>query len=472
VTLRDYQERALSGVFEAFGQSRAVCLIAPTGAGKTVMGSEAVARAACRTVWLTHRGELIDQSAAALERAGQRVGVFAAGRMENTDAPVVVASWQTLLGRDEVPPADLLVVDECHHAKGTEWQKVLERYASARLLGLTATPQRGDGRSLGDVFERLVVAAQYSELITAGHLVPCRVFRPDQDMSPDLAQHPVDAYKRHAPGKSCIVFARSVELAKQYAAEFTEAGHAAEAIEANTPASVRADIIDRFKRGETRVLVNVFVLTEGFDAPATEVCIIARGCSYTATFLQMVGRVLRPAPGKTAAILIDLAGVSHSHGLPTEDRTYSLDGKQAISSTGALRVCPACGLCYAPTGDRACPGCGHVTEAGESGVRMPRIYDAELLEVFAGADTPESYQLREWERLVSLCNRKQWSLDWAAKQFRKLFSRGPDPSWFTEEQKRATLVAFRAFGAQRGFKPGFAAVRYKELFGSYPPRGV
>lgn len=468
--LREYQERAVTETLALLAAGQKVCLCAPTGSGKTVMGATAVARAACRTVWLTHRGELIDQSAAALERAGQRVGVFAAGRMENTDAPVVVASWQTLLGRDEVPPADLLVVDECHHAKGSEWQRVIDRYASARLLGLTATPQRGDGRSLGDVFERLVVAAQYSELIKAGHLVPCRVFRPEQDMSPDLAQHPLEAYKRHAAGRSSIVFARSVELAKQYAAEFNDAGFAAESIEASTPASERADTIERFRSGALKVLVNVYVLTEGFDAPATEVCIIARGCSYTSTFLQMVGRVLRPAPGKETATLIDLAGVSHSHGLPTEDRTYSLDSKQAISSTGALRVCPACGLCYAPTGDKECPGCGHVTEAGESRIQAPRIYDAALFEVFAGADTPESYQRREWDRLVLLCNRKQWSLDWASKQFKKLFDRGPSPEWFTEDQKRATFIAFQEFGKKRGFKPGFAAVRYKELFGTWPPR--
>lgn len=465
--LRDYQERAVTEALA--GLDVPTCLVAPTGAGKTRMGSEIVARAALPTIWITHRDELIDQSAAALERVGCRVGVFAAGRMESLDSPVIVASWQTMLVRgDACPPAELAAIDECHHAGADEWGQVVRRYP--RRIGFTATPQRGDGRAL-DLFERLVVAAQYSELIKAGHLVPCRVFRPDQDMSPNLAQHPLEAYQRHAAGKRTIGFARSVELAKEYAAEFSAAGFPAASIDANTPAPERERLIDEFRRGALLVLWNVFVLTEGFDVPDAEVCIIARGCSYTGTYLQMVGRVLRPATRKSAAILIDLAGVSHSHGLPTEDRVYSLDGKQAISSTGALRVCPSCGLCYAPTGEPGCPSCGYVAEARET-APAPRIYDSELLEVFAGADTPGEYQRREWDRLVLLCARKGWSIDWAAKQFKKLFERAPDAAWFTDEMKLTALQKWREFGASRGFKPGFAAVRYKEMFGRWPPRGT
>lgn len=435
------------------------------------MGSEAVQRLNERTIWLTHRNELIEQSARALADRGLDAGIFSAGRMENLGAQVVVASWQTMLTRTDLPPAKLLVIDECHHARGPEWQSVIEHYAEARLLGLTATPQRGDGRALGDVFERLVVAAQYSELIAAGHLVPCRVFRPEENISPALARHPLPAYQAHGRGKQAIVFARSVQLANEYADEFIAAGIPAEALSAGTPN--RGDIIDRFKAGVTRVLVNVFVLTEGFDHPACEVCIIARGCSYTGTYLQMVGRVLRPAPGKTDAVLIDLSGVSHSHGLPTEDRTYSLDGdKRSISSTGSLKNCPSCGLCYAPDGSDACPGCGYQdTPSADAGPVRPRIYDMALMEVFAGADTPEQFQLREWKRLVALCERRDWGLDWGARQFQKLFARPPQAAWFTEEQRRSVLQSFRAVAQKRGFKPGFAAVRYRELFGSYPPRG-
>lgn len=465
--LRDYQARAVDEVLADLDTP--TCLVAPTGAGKTVMGSTIVARSGLRTIWITHRDELIDQSAAALEQAGCRVGVFASGRMEQLDAPVIVASWQTMLVRpDDCPEADLAAIDECHHAGADEWIKPVQRYP--KRVGFTATPQRGDGRPL-DMFKRLVIAAQYSELLKAGHLVPCKLFRPDEDISPNLARHPLEAYQAHAKGQSCIVFARSVELAREYASELTDAGFPAAALDAKTPAVERADMITRFKAGELRVLCNVFVLTEGFDAPATECCIIARGCSYTGTFLQMVGRVLRTAPGKTHATLIDLAGVSHSHGLPTEDRSYSLDGKQAISSTGALRVCPSCGLCYAPTGEPGCPGCGFVS-AERGGPPPPRIYDMELAEVFCGPDTPGEYKRREWNRLLELCARKNWSIDWAAREYRKLFDTAPDPSWFTDQMKLDALSKWRALGAAKGYKQGFASVRYKEMFGRWPPRGL
>lgn len=465
--LRDYQEQALSRIAASFDRgTRSICLVSPTGSGKSTMGSAAAHRETGRVVWLAHRSELIDQAVATLGRFGIRTGVFAAQRMEQLDERVIVASWQTMLSRGETLPADLLITDECHHAKSTEWQTVIDRYTHARRLGLTATPQRGDGRALGDVFDELIVAAQYSELIKAGHLVPCRVFRPEQDMSPAIARHPLVAYQAHAHGKQAIVFARSVQIAREYAREFNDAGIAADSLDGTT--TNRQEIIERFKSGATRVLVNVFVLTEGFDHPACEVCIIARGCSYTGTYLQMVGRVLRPAPGKQAAILIDLAGVSHSHGLPTEDRTYSLDGKQAISSTGALTVCPSCGLTYAPSGNRACPGCGYSTPTADTEPPRPRIYDMELLEVFAGADTPEEFQLREWQRLVELCTKKNWGLDWGAKQFHKLFHHYPR---LTEQQQRDMLRNFREFASRKGFKPGFAAVRFKEICGFYPPRG-
>ncbi len=464
--LRDYQDRALSAVFTEFGKVQSVCLVAPTGAGKTVMGANAVARAACRTIWITHRDELIDQSAAALERCGLTVGVFAADRMERIEAPVLVASWQTLLTRDDAPPVDFAVIDECHHAGADEWGAVVDRYP--RRLGLTATPQRGDGRPL-DRFQALVVAAQYSELIKAGHLVACRVFRPDEDISPNIAKHPLEAYQERANGKKAIVFGRTVEACTEYAAEFVAAGIPAAVISDRTKGADRARLIEAFKAGDLRVLVNVFVLTEGFDCPDCDVCIIARGCTHTGTYLQMVGRVLRPAPGKETAMLIDLSGVSHSHGLPTEDRFYSLDGKKPISSSGTLRVCPACGGCYAPEGSRECPFCGHVGEA-IAPVVGPKIYDMALAEVFAGADTPDSYKRREWDRLAALCQQKKWSISWAAKQYKTLFGANPDPGWFTDAQKFSAFESFKKQGAERGYKPGFAGVRYKELFGKWPPR--
>ena len=471
--LRDYQARAVADTEAAWLEHRAVCLVAPTGSGKTRMGAELAVRAhmarpGARILWVTHRTELLDQSRNALDELGLDTGSLAAGCVDNTEADTIVASWQTLVSRSTVrPAADLVIIDECHHVAADEWRTVLDAYPDARILGLTATPQRKDGRPLGDTFTALVVAAQYSELIRAGHLVPCRLRRPSESLGTNLAKEPLAAYREYAAGKSCIVFTRTIEAADKLAAEFTAAGYPSECISADTPALTRAEHIDSFKAGELRVLTCVFTLTEGFDHPATEACLLARGCQHTGTYLQMVGRVLRPAPGKTEALVIDLPGVSWIHGIPTEDRQYRLDGK-SISSSAALRVCPECGYTWEPNGSSQCPSCGWEPEKVEP--PKPRIYDMDLEEVYAGADTPDSAKAREWERLRALCKARGWTVGFAIREYKKLFTDPPPLGTVSDDEWRAEYVALEAFGKKRGFKPGFALVRFKEMAGRWPRR--
>jgi superfamily II DNA or RNA helicase len=435
------------------------------------MGSELVSREPGRTLWITHRNELVEQSADALRAIGLDVGIVSAKRTENDQARVLVASWQTLVARSGTrPPADLLVIDECHHVGAEEWTGVVSDYAAARKLGLTATPQRRDGKPLGDVFQALVVAAQYSELIRAGHLVGCRLIRPPQAMGSDLANDPLETYIKRAAGKSCIAFCRSIEESEKLAERFTEAGHPAKCISANTPAALRAHTIDAFRAGDLTALTCVFTLTEGFDHPPTEVCLLARGCSHVGTYLQMVGRVLRPAPGKQDAVVIDLSGISWIHGTPTEDRQYSLDGKP-ISSSGALKVCGSCGFTWDPDDyprAEGCPKCGFVPEPMP--VIKPRIWDIELEEVYAGADTPDSAKNREFQRLRRLCKEKNWGLSFAIKEYKKLFTDPPPLSDITEDEWREEYHKLVAFARSRNYKEGFALVRFKEMAGRWPPR--
>lgn len=471
MTLRDYQARALDGVGAEWSAGhRAVCLVAPTGSGKTVMGAEAARRQVGRVLWVTHRTELVQQSAAALEALGLHVGVIAGSGSRDVGEAVIVASWQTLVARAECrPAADLVVIDECHHIRADDWGAVFTDYPEARLLGLTATPQRGDGRPLGDVFSSLVVAAQYSELIQAGHLVACRLFRPPEALGSDLAQDPVTAYERYAVGKQAIVFTRSIEAAEEIALTLTERGHQAACISAKTGRVTRADAIEAFRDGELKCLTCVFTLTEGFDHPATEAVVLARGCRHVGTYLQMVGRVLRPAPGKTEAIVVDLPGLSWTHGTPTEDRVYALTGR-AISSSGALRVCPACGHTYDPADAKGpgCPECGFVPEQQER--PAPRIYDMDLAEVYAGAQTADAAKVREYERLRKLAGWRGWSIGWVVREYRKLFDEAPRLDDVSDEEWQREFRALTKLGAERGFKPGFALVRFKELSGRWPRR--
>lgn len=471
ISLRDYQERTVARTLEhwAVGEKR-VCVVAPTGAGKTVMGVATVLRAITtmpeikRAVWLTHRAELIDQTVPKLEALGIDVGIFASGRMCNIEAPVLAMAWQTALDREHLPHADLLVIDECHHGRGPKWQTVIEYYADKYRLGLTATPQRGDGKPLSDVFDHMVVSAKYSELIAAGHLTPCRVFRPHEFIAPDLSKEPLDAYMPFAPRKG-IGFARSVELAEEYAEKFRIAGIKSYCIDGTTSKTQRRNIIKDFAEGHTRFLWSVGVLTEGFDVPDAEVCVLARGCSFTGTMMQMAGRILRSADGKTHGVFLDLPGVTWVHGLPTEDREYSLDGRP-ISSLGSLKVCLRCGTCYAPGEEekRGCPSCGYIDKAEDSAPPKPHIYNMDLIEVYAGENTPAKNKAAEWDRLRRLSLAKRWGLSWALTEYRKLFNSLPDS--ISESDLRKEFQRLLQFAVRKGYKKGWAFHQYQAATGS------
>lgn len=462
---RGYQDRAHRRVLEAWERARTVCLCAPTGSGKTAMGSMHVtdARAAGqRVLWLAHTRELIRQ---ACDRIGG--APICPGMRPDPGNPVQVATVQTLLARGDRPPADLLVLDECHHYADTapEFARVRQHYANVRTLGLTATPERLDGSPLGDVFAELVVAATYSELLNAGHLAECVVYAPPSDQAQSgWAMDPVEAYQRYAEGSPALVFLDRVPRCREWAAKFVDAGISAHVISAETPLDERAEALERFSRGSCRVLLNVACLTEGVDLPNARTVILGRAPSHASLYLQIVGRALRPHEDKPHALLIDLVDATSTHGYPTEDREYSLTG-EAIqrSKTAALSTCLTCGAVYPAA--RKCPQCGW--ERPERPPPTVRIYDVALERVYAGQATPAEAKEREWDRLRGLCERKGWSITWAVQQYKKLFHEAPP---LTEDERRACYLALRQLGAERGWKPTAAAVRYKTLFGTWPRR--
>jgi len=366
--LRPYQSDAIELVRDSMrrGHKRTV-LVMPTGSGKTKTAAE-IARSAIaktrRVLWLTHRTELVSQSARALTDLELHVGIVAAGVDADATAPVQVASIQTLVARDTVrPPADLIIIDEAHHmGESSEcWVRILDAYPNVHTLGLTATPERGDGTGLAPIFTDLVVGVTVRKLTDLGHLVPCEIDRPGswlrygREGNP-LAQEPLVRYREIGEQQTGFGFARSVEEAERYAREFTEAGIRSVCVHGKTPDDQRAAAISMFREGRVRIIWNVYVFTEGTDIPSASVCILACNVGTAGGFLQRVGRILRPAPRKTSALLIDLPGVSHLWGPPEDERVYKLDGK------GIVRAGQVCRVCGQPVLEYPCPTCGYAPD--------------------------------------------------------------------------------------------------------------
>lgn len=443
-----FQEIACQKVLEAWRSgSRRVLLVSPTGSGKTEMMAHLVHQAAQRghpVVWVAHRDELVAQASAALAR---RIGSLRG---------IHVTSVQTMLARGVRPPARLLVLDEAHHHVAEEWGKVAQSYTDAAILGGTATPERSDGKPLGNLFERMVVAAHYPELVEGGYLVPARVFRPGEALTRALAQNPLEAYQKHGENQKAFVFCPSVKLAQEWAEAWTQAGIPSSAIDQGTPIDIRRRIIDRFRNGTLRCLFNVYVLTEGVDIPDCGCVILARNVGHQTPYLQMVGRALRRADDKDYGILIDLPGCSFAHGLPTAHRDYSLDTgiTRKKDKEESLRVCLQCGM----THDKdECPRCGFRPEPRK--VQRPTIYDMALQEV------PNDWTPDKIQQAFAV----QGSPGAVRAQYKKLFGDTPEMDRVPAEVKKRELRKLVGQARMRGYKSGWAAYRFKHVFGHMPP---
>lgn len=373
--LRPYQVEAVEAArAELRAKKKRVLIVCPTGGGKTVIAADIIRRAAekgSRILFLAHRRELIQQTCDKLQRFDVRHGVIMAGARMALQHPVQVASIQTLAKRrDVLKHVNIIFFDEAHHASAGTYQDVLEWYPDAVVVGLTATPWRLDGRGLGDVFDGHTIVRTPKQLRDEGHLVPvggweyeaidttkARVKGGDfvaSDMaaaatSSRVVGDVVEEWKRYAAGKRTIVFAVSVEASQRMVDEFRQEGVPAEHIDGSMPTVERDAVLARLRSGQTLVVSNCNVLTEGFDCPELEVCILARPTLSTSLYLQMVGRVLRPSPGKTVARLHDHAGCLRAHGHPYAERDYTptsseTKGRQSMENAGgpAQQRCPEC----------------------------------------------------------------------------------------------------------------------------------
>lgn len=442
ITLRDYQEDLIENARGAFREGlRSVLLQLPTGGGKTVTSAVMVRNTVAKgnvAWWLVHRREIINQASATFASLGIPHGLVMGGGITDPMQRVQIGSIQTIARRlHRLPAPNIIVFDEAHHMGARQYQDVFDAFPDAVKLGLTATPARLDGKGLGNWFQRLIEGPTVSLLTERGALCPYRLFAPaTPDLAgvksiggdfkrdslakvmdrPSIVGDAVAHYRRLCSGKRAVAFACSIEHSRNIVAQFLDAGIPAEHVDGAMDTPSRDAAIARFTAGKTLILSNVDLFGEGFDVPAIEAVIMLRPTQSLSLYLQQVGRSLRPMAGKETAIILDHAGNSIRHGLPDDDREWTLEDriKRARSAPAEVpvRQCPECYRVYRPA--PKCPGCGFETPVA---TRTVEEVDGVLAEIDAAAVKREAKQeesrcqtLGDWQELAA---RRGYSSGWA-----------------------------------------------------------
>lgn len=488
-----HQEKSLS-MLRSSPYQRSV-LVVPTGGGKSTIAAEICRRAVAqgkRVLFLAHRKELIIQAYQRIRLFGVHVATVLPGYpASNPLAPVQVASIQTLARRQHstsIPPADIVIVDECHHTTDKNTLgNLLSNYKSARVIGLTATPERLDGKGLDSIYEDIHVASQPHDLIEDGYLIRPDIYCPpgfERTTKKKMGEYVNDEVKNKAiigdlvshwrshigVGTRSILFAASVAHSHEIVKEFSLAGVKIKHLDAKATDAERSQILSSLASGAIEVVSNVAILTEGYDLPDLDAIIMARQTASLVLYLQMAGRVMRVAKNKHKAVIMDHAGNSLEHGAPWLDREWTLQGSKKLDADSFpvrccyncymmsestlftpmpdgkwASMCPRCMVaqcraCHGPyVPAQECPSCssgkagvGFIPQK-ESGV-LVRIEERikttgrgpwlDALLPGPGQDTKE-YRQKCYDKLVERAKSLGYSKDWVSNNYKALFGVWP-----------------------------------------------
>ena len=371
MNLRPYQEQAKTAIFEEWDKGvRRTLLVLPTRCGKTIVfakTAEECVRRGDRVLIMAHRGELLDQAA---DKIGKATGLACATEKAEQSClgswfRITVGSVQTLMREKRLNqfPADYfntIIIDEAHHSLSDSYQRVLEHFSDAHVLGVTATPDRGDMRNLGDYFESLAYQYTLPKAIKEGYLSPIKALT--LPLKLDLSGVGVQAgdlkngdiataldpylYQiteemvNYCADRKTVVFLPLVKTSQKFRDILNEKGF--KAAEVNGDSKDRAEVLEAFDRGDYNVLCNSMLLTEGWDCPSVDCIVVLRPTKIRSLYSQMVGRGTRLHPGKDHLLLLDFLWHTERHELCHPASLICQDDKVAQKMTENLEAAAGC----------------------------------------------------------------------------------------------------------------------------------
>ncbi len=419
--LRPYQKELVNSTREAFRNGAdAVCVQLPTGGGKTAVEAEILSSLSAnnKTAWhISPRHELWNQASEHLQKWNTPHGVIAPGYNESKAFNVHVISKDTLTRRfDKIKtPPDYAIIDECHLNYSFQID-FRERFPDCKIIGFSATPERLSGEGLsktnGGIYDTLIEGASIPYLTETGYLSPLRYFSPpiiglqdlhrkgteyDENELEVLLQkrkiygEAIEHYRKYADKKPALVFTRSVKSAYETAERFTQAGYKFYALEGKSGSKERQTILNALRAGKIDGVVSCELFLYGLDIPNVEVGICLRPTLSRALYMQMVGRILRPSPGKESAMFFDHCGNLFEHQEPTAPGvplhylpyiSWNFDGnekRKRNKNDERLTSLRLCSNCYMYFEGNICPNCG--TACGIKQREELKKVEAELTEI-------------------------------------------------------------------------------------------
>ena len=487
IQLRDYQQDMIDKVVQALRNGyRKILVVLPTGAGKTALASELVRRSYLKgksSTFICHRQELIEQTYRAYTNIGITPAIIKGGMHPDYKNPMQIASVNTLVRRlDKYKVPDLLFVDEAHHSKAGQWNTIINWAGKSIVIGLTATPCRLDGKPLNDMYETMIQTVSTKDLINMGYLVPYLYYAPSVINTDELKSSGgdytkaslesasfnqkiigdnIEQYKKLANGKRNVVFAISRKHALNICERYKSSGINAAVLDGELSSSVRKKIIESFRNNEIKVIVSIDVISEGFDLPAIECVSLLRPTQSTSLYLQQVGRALRTCEemGKRQAIILDHVNNYKTHGMPDDDRQWSLTQEYKAKrnreeSTVHIKRCPMCYFAHSPS--LVCPNCGY--QYGADGKTIEEVAGELALigsSEYNNLKKKEVIIAKNLVDLVMIERQREYKYGWAEWQYK--LKTGID--------LKSSFEGLEEIAAARGYNRSWAWVQWNRVRG-------